>query len=120
LKYARINFKKNEKIYDSTNSEVLKMLQEMDKEPQDEPDEDPAEVNHRAVAVNPPIKSQAPQQQPFVVHHPVVQQQQQQPKQQPVVIHHPIHQQQPQQQQQYGTLNSSPINKNDLIIFLFC
>ncbi|XP_046456537.1 PDZ and LIM domain protein Zasp-like isoform X1 [Daphnia pulex] len=95
-----INFKKNEKIYDSTNSEVLKMLQEMDKEPQDEPDEDPAEVTHRAVAVNPPIKSQAPQQQPFVVHHPVVQQQQQQPKQQPVVIHHPIHQQQPQQQQQ--------------------
>jgi hypothetical protein len=111
LKYARINFKKNEKIYDSTNSEVLKMLQEMDKEPQDEPDEDPAEVNHRAVAVNPPIKSQAPQQQPFVVHHPVVQQQQQQPKQQPVVIHHPIHQQQPQQQQQYGTLNSSPLIK---------
>jgi len=99
---ARINFKKNEKIYDSTNSEVLKMLQEMDKEPQDEPDEDPAEMTHRAVAVNPPIKSQgsAPQQQPFVVHHPVVQQQ---PKQQPVVIHHPIHQQQqPQQQQQYG------------------
>jgi hypothetical protein len=83
---------------------VLKMLQEMDKEPKDEPEEDPAEVTHRAVAINPPIKSQGsvPQQQPFVVHHPIAQQ----PKQQPVVIHHAIHQQQqqPQQQQQhYGT-----------------
>ncbi|XP_057368889.1 PDZ and LIM domain protein Zasp-like [Daphnia carinata] len=89
-----INFKKNEKIYDSSNSQVLKMLQEMDKEPKDEVEEDPAEMTHRAVSVNPPIKSQgsAAQQQPFVVHHPVVQQQQ--PKQQPVVVHHPIQQQQ--------------------------
>lgn len=83
------------------------MLQEMDKEPKDEVEEDPAEVTHRAVSVNPPIKSQgpAPHQQPFVVHHPVVQQQQP-PKQQPVVIHHPIQQQQFGtciQQQQFGT-----------------
>lgn len=90
-----INFKKNEKVYDASNSQVLKMLQEMDKEPKDETEEDPAEVTHRAVSVNPPIKNQGPasQQQPFVVHHPVVQQQQP-PKQQPVVIHHPIQQQQ--------------------------
>ncbi len=70
------------------------MLQEMDKQPKDEPEEDPAEMTHRAVQLNPPIKSTAaaaaPQQTPFVVHHPV--QHQPQPKQQPVVIHHPIQQ----------------------------
>lgn len=83
------------------------MLQEMDKEPKDETEEDPAEVTHRAVSVNPPIKNQEPasQQQPFVVHHPVVQQQQP-PKQQPVVIHHPI-----QQQQQFGIAKSVKFRK---------
>lgn len=87
----RVNFKKNEKAYDSTQSEVFKMLQEMDKEPKDEPEEDPAELTHRAVAVNPPIKSPsvAPHQQPFIVHHPVEQPARQH---QPAVIHHPIHQ----------------------------
>lgn len=75
------------------------MLQEMDKQPKDEPEEDPAEMTHRAVQLNPPIKSTAaaaaPQQTPFVVHHPV--QHQPQPKQQPVVIHHPIQQEKQQQ-----------------------
>ena len=73
------------------------MLQELDKQPKDEPEEDPAEMTHRAVQLNPPIKSTvaaAPQQTPFVVHHPV--QHQPQPKQQPPVIHHPIQQQQQQ------------------------
>ena len=31
----RVNFMKNEKAYDSTKSEVLKMLQELENEPQD-------------------------------------------------------------------------------------
>lgn len=86
-----MNFKKNEKAYDAANSAVFKMLQEMDKQPKEETEEDPAEMTHRAVAANPPIKSPvaAPQQQqPFVVHH-----QPQHQQQQPVVIHHPIQQQ---------------------------
>ena len=89
----RVNFKKNEKVYDSANSQVFKMLQEMDKEPKEEPtDEDPAELTHRAVAAHPPVKSPsaAAAQQPFIVHHPVDQQQK---HYQPAVVHHhPIHQ----------------------------
>lgn len=32
----RVNFKKNEKTYNAANSEVLKMVQEIDKEPRDQ------------------------------------------------------------------------------------
>ena len=51
----RVNFKKNEKIYDSAKSEVFKMLQEMDKEPKEEelPEDQatsiPFERNHSIV-----------------------------------------------------------------------
>lgn len=31
---CRVNFKKNEKIYNAANSEVFKMLQEADNEPE--------------------------------------------------------------------------------------
>lgn len=31
----RVNFKKNEKIYNAANSEVLKMVQEIDSEPKE-------------------------------------------------------------------------------------
>lgn len=32
----RVNFKKNEKTYNAANSEVLKMVQEIDKEPREQ------------------------------------------------------------------------------------
>jgi len=32
---CRVNFKKNEKIYNAANSEVLKMVQEIDSEPKE-------------------------------------------------------------------------------------
>lgn len=42
-----VDFKKNEKVYDSSKSQVFKMLQEMDKEPKEEPE--PSQVEPSSV-----------------------------------------------------------------------
>jgi membrane-associated protease RseP (regulator of RpoE activity) len=45
-----VNFKKNEKTYNAANSEVLKMLQEAEKEPHSEPDSPPSIMHHHVTA----------------------------------------------------------------------
>lgn len=79
----RVNFKKNEKQYDAANSAVFKMLQEMDSEPAEESNEDPAELIHRAAAAHLPVRAPppAPNSQPIVTAH-----------HRPVVIQHAIEQ----------------------------
>jgi hypothetical protein len=43
----RVDFKKNEKVYDSSKSQVFKMLQEMDKEPKE--DAEPSQVEPSSI-----------------------------------------------------------------------
>ena len=69
-----VDFKKNEKVYDSSKSQVFKMLQEMDKEPKEETEPsqvEPASMHMptvvyespRNVVTAPPVVQTATQQQ---------------------------------------------------------
>ena len=61
--FYRVNFLKNEKAYDSTKSEVFKMLQEVESEPQDadpEADPDDAERFSAPIVKSNPVPVAAP------------------------------------------------------------
>ena len=58
-----MDFKKNEKVYDSSKSQVFKMLQEMDKEPKEEPEPsqvEPSSIHMPTVVYESPRTVSAP------------------------------------------------------------